>query len=80
MVTGTPRVVYGNVVNDGTHLNLPTAAAWWEVRAWWTPPACGHRDRRALRSDAALNRRTRAVNELTYAPRSKATPATIRHA
>ncbi|MEU7894752.1 alpha-glucosidase/alpha-galactosidase [Nonomuraea sp. NPDC049152] len=80
MVTGTPRVVYGNVVNDGLISNLPDgcvvevpcavdAAGVRPTRAGALPPQC-----------AALNRAYVNVNELTVRAAEEGRPEHVRHA
>ncbi|GAA3468469.1 alpha-glucosidase/alpha-galactosidase [Nonomuraea roseola] len=80
MVTGAPRVVYGNVVNDGLISNLPAGCVV-EVpcvvdgtgvrptRAGALPPQC-----------AALNRAYVSVGELTVRAAREGRPEHVRHA
>ncbi|MGV9307461.1 alpha-galactosidase [Nonomuraea sp. NPDC003727] len=80
MVTGTPRVIYGNVVNDGLISNLPGGCVV-EVpcavdgtgvrptRVGALPPQC-----------AALNRAYVSVNELTVRAAEEGRPEHVRHA
>ncbi|GLX00451.1 alpha-glucosidase/alpha-galactosidase [Microtetraspora sp. NBRC 16547] len=80
MVTGTPRVVYGNVANDGLIANLPPGCVV-EVpcavdstgvrptRVGALPPQC-----------AALNRAYVNVNELTVRAAREGRPEHVRHA
>jgi alpha-galactosidase len=80
MVTGTPRVVYGNVVNDGLISNLPAgsvvevpcvvdANGVQPTRVGALPPQC-----------AALNRAYVNVNELTVRAALEGRPEHVRHA
>ncbi|MEU6408774.1 alpha-glucosidase/alpha-galactosidase [Microbispora sp. NPDC046933] len=80
IVTGTPRVVYGNVVNDGLIANLPPgcvvevpcavdATGVLPTRVGALPPQC-----------AALNRAYVSVNELTVRAALEGRPEHVRHA
>ncbi|SEL31558.1 alpha-glucosidase/alpha-galactosidase [Nonomuraea pusilla] len=80
MVTGRPRVVYGNVVNDGLISNLPPgcvvevpcavdATGVRPTRVGALPPQC-----------AALNRSYVNVNELTVRAAVEGRPEHVRHA
>ncbi|MFG1694852.1 alpha-glucosidase/alpha-galactosidase [Nonomuraea sp. NPDC049309] len=80
MVTGTPRVVYGNVVNDGLISNLPQgcvvevpcvvdATGVRPTAVGALPPQC-----------AALNRAYVSVNELTVRAALEGDPRLVRHA
>ncbi|WP_182899505.1 alpha-glucosidase/alpha-galactosidase [Microbispora sp. H10830] len=80
VVTGTPRVVYGNVVNDGLIANLPPgcvvevpcavdATGVLPTRVGALPPQC-----------AALNRAYVNVNELTVRAAREGRPEHVRHA
>ncbi|GAB2926265.1 alpha-glucosidase/alpha-galactosidase [Nonomuraea fastidiosa] len=80
IVTGTPRVVYGNVVNDGLISNLPQgcvvevpcavdATGVRPTAVGALPPQC-----------AALNRAYVSVNELTVRAALEGDPRLVRHA
>ncbi|MEV4808152.1 alpha-glucosidase/alpha-galactosidase [Nonomuraea sp. NPDC049421] len=80
IVTGTPRVVYGNVVNDGLISNLPPgcvvevpcavdATGVRPTAVGALPPQC-----------AALNRAYVSVNELTVRAAQEGDPRLVRHA
>jgi alpha-galactosidase len=80
IVTGTPRVVYGNVVNDGLISNLPQesvvevpcvvdATGVRPTAVGALPPQC-----------AALNRTYVSVNELTVRAALEGRPEYVRHA
>ncbi|MEV0146081.1 MULTISPECIES: alpha-glucosidase/alpha-galactosidase [unclassified Nonomuraea] len=80
LVTGVPRVVYGNVVNDGLISNLPPgcvvevpcavdASGVMPTRVGALPPQC-----------AALNRSYVNVNELTVRAAEEGRPEHVRHA
>ncbi|NUT38851.1 MAG: alpha-glucosidase/alpha-galactosidase [Thermoactinospora sp.] len=80
MVTGTPRVIYGNVVNDGLISNLPPgcvvevpcvvdANGVQPTRVGALPPQC-----------AALNQAYVSVNELTVRAALEGRPEHVRHA
>jgi alpha-galactosidase len=80
MVTGTPRVVYGNVVNDGLISNLPPGCV---VEVPCAVDAGGVRPTRvgALPPQlAALNRTYVSVNELTVRAALEGRPEYVRHA
>ncbi|GAA3613980.1 alpha-glucosidase/alpha-galactosidase [Nonomuraea rosea] len=80
IVTGTPRVVYGNVVNDGLISNLPQggvvevpcvvdATGVRPTAVGALPPQC-----------AALNRTYMSMNELTVRAALEERPEYVRHA
>ncbi len=80
MVTGTPRVVYGNVVNDGLIANLPPGSV---VEVPCLVDAGGVRPTRvgALPPQlAALNRAYVSVAELTVRAALEGRPEYVRHA
>ena len=80
MVTGTPRVVYGNVVNDGLIANLPPGCV---VEVPCAVDGSGVRPTRvgALPPQlAALNRTYVSVNELTVRAALEGRPEYVRHA
>jgi len=80
MVTGTPRVVYGNVVNDGLISNLPPGCV---VEVPCAVDGSGVRPTRvgALPPQlAALNRTYVSVNELTVRAALEGRPEYVRHA
>ncbi|NUW31142.1 alpha-glucosidase/alpha-galactosidase [Nonomuraea sp. SMC257] len=80
VVTGVPRVVYGNVVNDGLIANLPSGCV---VEVPCAVDATGVRPTRvgALPSQcAALNRAYVSVNELTVRAAEEGRPEHVRHA
>jgi alpha-galactosidase len=80
MVTGTPRVVYGNVVNDGLIANLPPGCV---VEVPCAVDAAGVRPTRvgALPPQlAALNRAYVSVNELTVRAALEGRPEYVRQA
>ncbi|MFC4120003.1 alpha-glucosidase/alpha-galactosidase [Nonomuraea zeae] len=80
VVTGTPRIVYGNVVNDGLISNLPQggvvevpcvvdATGVRPTAVGALPPQC-----------AALNRTYMSMNELTVRAALEGRPEYVRHA
>ncbi|MFC7109881.1 hypothetical protein ACFQQB_61545 [Nonomuraea rubra] len=80
IVTGTPRVVYGNVVNDGLISNLPQGCV---VEVPCVVDATGVRPTAigALPPQcAALNRTYASVNELTVRAALEGDPRHVRHA
>ncbi|MFB4268599.1 alpha-glucosidase/alpha-galactosidase [Nonomuraea sp. GTA35] len=80
IVTGTPRVVYGNVVNDGLISNLPQGCV---VEVPCAVDATGVRPTAigALPPQcAALNRTYASVNELTVRAALEGDPRHVRHA
>ncbi|GAA3208775.1 alpha-glucosidase/alpha-galactosidase [Actinocorallia longicatena] len=80
IVTGTPRVVYGNVVNDGLISNLPAGCV---VEVPCAVDATGVMPTRigALPPQlAALNRAYVSVNELTVRAALEGRPDYVRHA
>ncbi|MFI6502864.1 alpha-glucosidase/alpha-galactosidase [Nonomuraea typhae] len=80
MVTGTPRVVYGNVVNDGLITNLPAGCV---VEVPCVADATGVRPTRvgALPPQcAALNRAYVSVGELTVRAALEGRPEHVRQA
>ncbi|MEV4087661.1 alpha-glucosidase/alpha-galactosidase, partial [Nonomuraea fuscirosea] len=80
IVTGTPRVVYGNVVNDGLISNLPHGCV---VEVPCVADATGVRPTAvgALPPQlAALNRTYVSVNELTVRAALEGEPRHVRHA
>ncbi|GAA2208199.1 alpha-glucosidase/alpha-galactosidase [Nonomuraea monospora] len=80
VVTGTPRVVYGNVVNDGLISNLPQGCV---VEVPCVADATGVRPTAvgALPPQcAALNRAYVSVNELTVRAALEGDPRHVRHA
>ncbi|MFG1706647.1 alpha-glucosidase/alpha-galactosidase [Nonomuraea sp. M3C6] len=80
IVTGTPRVVYGNVVNDGLISNLPHGCV---VEVPCAVDATGVRPTAvgALPPQlAALNRSYVSVNELTVRAALEGRPEHVRHA
>ncbi|WP_157245034.1 alpha-glucosidase/alpha-galactosidase [Nonomuraea typhae] len=80
MVTGTPRVIYGNVVNDGLITNLPAGCV---VEVPCVADATGVRPTRvgALPPQcAALNRAYVSVGELTVRAALEGRPEHVRQA